>query len=352
MQPHSHKAGDLSNTLLQFLEDQGINFDDCRGQSYDNASNMAGTYSGMQARLLEKNSTAVFVPCASHSLNLVGHAAVACCVEAVSYFGFVQRLYTFLSSSTRRWSILNEFLKTSDRRLTLKSLSDTRWSARADAAEALLEGYDSIRKALRHIEVAEDQTPATRYEASSLADRMDLLENALMTKIWCRILLRFNETNKAMQGINVDLQKVVILYDSLALFIEGEQNRFEELEGEAITLCNTVEYRRTKGRPRKCESETSSTYKENFKRLTFDVILNQLLQALRKRRAAYQMVHDRFKSIVDLCSLSEAELRIEAEKLVNMYPHDLTKLLADEIVQFAAFARMRSVLQHPSRLYC
>ena len=38
------------------------------------------------------------------------------------------------------------------RALTLKSLSDTRWSARADATEALVDGYNSILNALRDIE--------------------------------------------------------------------------------------------------------------------------------------------------------------------------------------------------------
>lgn len=106
LQPNSHKAGDLSTSLLEYLEKQEIDFNDCRGQSYDNASNMAGPYSGMQARLLERNSSAVFVPCAAHSLNLVGHAAVSCCTDAVGYFGFVQKLYTFFSASTWRWTVL------------------------------------------------------------------------------------------------------------------------------------------------------------------------------------------------------------------------------------------------------
>ncbi|GBP56347.1 hypothetical protein EVAR_43286_1 [Eumeta japonica] len=49
---------------------------DCRGQSYDNASNMSGKYSGLQTRIKEKCEFATFVPCAGHSLNLVGvHAA-------------------------------------------------------------------------------------------------------------------------------------------------------------------------------------------------------------------------------------------------------------------------------------
>jgi len=68
------------------LESQGIDIMNCRGQTYDNASNMAGKYSGMQARIMQENPHAIFVPCAAHSLNLIGGNAVDFCVEAVSFF--------------------------------------------------------------------------------------------------------------------------------------------------------------------------------------------------------------------------------------------------------------------------
>ena len=48
----------------------GINFIDCRGQSYDNASNMSGQYNGMQAHFKKVNPLAI--PCAAHSLNFWG----------------------------------------------------------------------------------------------------------------------------------------------------------------------------------------------------------------------------------------------------------------------------------------
>jgi len=47
-----------------------------RGPGYDNGSNMAGIYNGVQALILKQNAAALYLPCAAHSLNLVGvHAA-------------------------------------------------------------------------------------------------------------------------------------------------------------------------------------------------------------------------------------------------------------------------------------
>ena len=52
-------------------------------------------YGGMQALLRRENPLAFYIPCTAHSLNLVGVSAVDCCIDAVSFFGFVQALYTF-----------------------------------------------------------------------------------------------------------------------------------------------------------------------------------------------------------------------------------------------------------------
>ncbi|KAL4143648.1 hypothetical protein QTP88_005959 [Uroleucon formosanum] len=43
-----------------------------RGQTYDNAMNMSGQYSGLQARIKEINPLADYILCLAHSLNLIG----------------------------------------------------------------------------------------------------------------------------------------------------------------------------------------------------------------------------------------------------------------------------------------
>ena len=70
-------------------------------------------------------------------------------MEATNFFSLVQKLFTFFSASTSRWGILVQYLEGEKR--VLKCLSDTRWSARAEATKALSEGYDNIRAALLHI---------------------------------------------------------------------------------------------------------------------------------------------------------------------------------------------------------
>lgn len=128
---------------------------DCRGQAYDNASNMSGKFKGLQALIKQKNPLAVHVPCETHTLNLtVCHSAESSEI-VVHFFLFLQNVYVFFSSSTSRWDILTQFLKDDlreknvkdERLLVPKRLNTTRWCARADACRAVKSGYRSFIKA-------------------------------------------------------------------------------------------------------------------------------------------------------------------------------------------------------------
>ena len=61
----------LLDAFLEKATELQLELSDCRGQSYDNGANMKGKHSGVQARMLDINPKAVYVPCANHTLNLV-----------------------------------------------------------------------------------------------------------------------------------------------------------------------------------------------------------------------------------------------------------------------------------------
>ena len=91
----SHNAENLQDKLFTFLNQNGIDIGYCRGQSYDNASNMSGRYNGLQARIKQLNEFAEYVHCFAHSLNLIGKCAAECCEEANTFFAFVKNICTF-----------------------------------------------------------------------------------------------------------------------------------------------------------------------------------------------------------------------------------------------------------------
>ena len=123
-----HDAELITNHILRTLTEYDINLDNCRGQSYDNASNLSGKYTGVQARLKALNPLIHYITWSTHSLNLIGSCAAESYINAASYFGFLQNFSKFFSASTKRWAKMKSAIKGK----TVKSLSNTRWSARSD----------------------------------------------------------------------------------------------------------------------------------------------------------------------------------------------------------------------------
>ena len=66
----------LAHKIKETLVKYGLDFQDCRGQGYDGASNMSAV-GGVQGRLSAENRKATYVHCNCHVLNL-------CIVQACS----------------------------------------------------------------------------------------------------------------------------------------------------------------------------------------------------------------------------------------------------------------------------
>ncbi|XP_037780187.1 uncharacterized protein LOC119576591 [Penaeus monodon] len=142
-----HTSLFMANSVVDYLVNEcGIDFSKCRGQSYDNAANMSGKYNGMQTHILKQNKYAIFVACDGHSLNLIGRAAADCCLEVIIFFGIIQEIYNFFSSSTKRWAVLTCCLEPGAS--VTKTLSETRWEAHATAVSAVKENSESTEEAL------------------------------------------------------------------------------------------------------------------------------------------------------------------------------------------------------------
>ncbi|XP_008181540.1 zinc finger MYM-type protein 1-like [Acyrthosiphon pisum] len=143
----SHTGISMAEEVIHFLENNNINLQHCRGQSYDNANNMTGIYEGLQAQIKKKCSVALFAPCFAHSLNLVGTHTVKCCLEAIHFFGIVQKLYAFFVASTHRWNLLLTGLQSEEKNkiIVLKTLI-TELDIRLNAYDNLCSIFGFITK--------------------------------------------------------------------------------------------------------------------------------------------------------------------------------------------------------------
>lgn len=175
--------------VLKELENLKIKIDDCRGQSYDNASNMAGVYNGLQAKIKKKAPLALFIPCAAHSLNLVGSCAAESCEEACKFFMLLQEVYVFFTCSTNRWKLLTSVMEESfEKKKTIKKVCPTRWSSTDDACQSLRESWEEVFTALTMISNDSKEKAKTRCEARGILRGLERFETAFMLCFWSTVL--------------------------------------------------------------------------------------------------------------------------------------------------------------------
>jgi len=74
--------------------------------------------------------------------------------------------------------------------------------------------------------------------------------------------------------------------------------------------------------------------KENMKIKTFFPIIDALISNLNKRKEAYNELNEKFGFFLHLEDIDQTELKLRAEKLVNIYEDDLEIEFVQELIQF------------------
>lgn len=230
----------ITNILLTQLKEMKLPLCNMRGQGYDNGANMKGKHAGVQNRILQVNPRAFFVPCSTHSLNLVVTDAALSCNEAVTFFGIVQEIYNFFSASTHRWSLLKEHVPN----LTLKPLCETRWESRIDAVTPFRYQIGEIYDALYELSIDTTRTDAFgKNTASSLAGKLKSFKFVCCLIVWHTILYRINLVSKVLQKENMNISNAVELLGNIKSFLESmrSENGFEQIMIDAKEIAETLD---------------------------------------------------------------------------------------------------------------
>ena len=163
------------------------------------------------------------MPCACFSLNLTLCDMAKSCSKAVSFFGIVQRIYVLLSTSTKRWNVLLEYVES----LTVKSLCNTRWESRIKSVKAIRFQAPELRFALLHLSKDKDVESKDRSDAKNLFNVLGTFEFILGMVIWYDILFTVNSVSKKLQSPSMCI-------DATLQHIEGTANFFENYRNEGF----------------------------------------------------------------------------------------------------------------------
>ena len=132
----------IAYTIQDFLRDCGLPIDECHGQGYDGAGNMAGRLSAAVQAVQNK---AIYVHCNSHILNL---CVASCCkellvnntmehVRVVSEFNFLPKRFELLVNTIKA-------LLPNANHKRLINVCKTRWVARIDGLDVFIEVFPAI----------------------------------------------------------------------------------------------------------------------------------------------------------------------------------------------------------------
>ncbi|XP_060860667.1 uncharacterized protein LOC132938028 [Metopolophium dirhodum] len=186
----------LTNIILHELKSNGLDIQDCRGQGFDNGANMVGINKGVKTRILNINPKAFFAPCGCHSWNLILVDAAKSSITATTFFGFIQKIYLLFSKSSKRWDLIKDKLK-----LTLKSLSETRWESRIAAVKAILFQFDDIIDCINILKM-QIVDAETLCDCEAILKEMLTFEFIVAIHVWYEILLRVNNIKYRDIGFN------------------------------------------------------------------------------------------------------------------------------------------------------
>ena len=108
--------------IINLVRDLGLTMDNCRGQSYDGAGNMAGRYVGASTLIQHQFPKAIYVHCMNHRFNLC--VADTCSLAMVQdMMGTVRKLSEFFRNSPKRQNHLvvkiKELLADSNHRILI-----------------------------------------------------------------------------------------------------------------------------------------------------------------------------------------------------------------------------------------
>ena len=291
----------LLQLFLGHLEKLGLDLSNCRGQSYDNGSNMQGKTQGVQARMLQLNPKALCVQCGSHTLNLVVGDAAKSSTISLGYFGTLQRLYNLFSGSVQRWTILQEHVKD----FSVKALSTTRWECRVDAVKAvryqLPEIVDALTAVHKHATLKKD--PECASTADSLKDNMMKWSFMVSTFVWYNVLYHINRVSKILQSPSVSIETVRREVMAVADYLEEYREcGFNSAQVDAREVAEKMEVEmswpvvRQRKRKRQFDyegrDEDMSTPEELFKREFFLHLVDTARTTLRERFSNMEVFFD------------------------------------------------------------
>jgi len=304
-------AGTLFKLTDDVLTRFELSLENCRGQCFDGASNMAGNISGLQKRISDIEPKALYVHCVSHSLSLAFQDAVSAIPQCRDAINQMKDLIHFIRESPKRLTWFTGFQDSNAK--ALRPLCPTRWTMRISSVQSIMDNYSELLLFL------EDMSETERGDAGSKSNgylKQLLTFSMFFTlKLLLAVFTKSETLAHSLQSPKLSLSQAQSMVDTLSTIWNSarDESAFNEMwatvieESASIGIDKPVLPRRSRRPPRRldggAESHQDESCEEFYRRIYYSVI-DAAMSCLKNRfqSPAFNVAHDIETAVVKAIS--------------------------------------------------
>uniref|UniRef100_H2ZWI3 HAT C-terminal dimerisation domain-containing protein n=1 Tax=Latimeria chalumnae TaxID=7897 RepID=H2ZWI3_LATCH len=172
-----------------------------------------------------------FLEGARYQGGLIIYDAAHSSQNAISFFGYLQKIYMFCAASTHQWETLCKYCK-----LTPKPLGDTHWECKVDNTKVL-----RLESEIRDLAKKKEKDGVAFTEAQGFANEVRSFRFLICLVIWHEILTEINRISKYLQDPKVQIGTALDMIDAAQKFLTNyHKNGFEETKCVATELADSL----------------------------------------------------------------------------------------------------------------
>ena len=219
----------LKSAIDSLFVEYGLSLNKVRGQGYDGASNMRGEFNGLRALIMRENSSAYYVHCFAHQLQLVVVAVAKKHFDVGNFFDMISVLLNVVGASCKRkdmirqshqekvkQAISNDEIDTGtglNQEVTLQRAGETRWGSHYKTLLRLVELFSSVVEVLEYVE-SDGKDDLKRRQAHGLLVYFQSFDFVFYLQLMLIILGLTDSLSMALQRKDQDILNALSLVNS------------------------------------------------------------------------------------------------------------------------------------------
>ncbi|KAI3697822.1 hypothetical protein L6452_30919 [Arctium lappa] len=287
-------------SAIEFLfVEHDLSLKKIRGQGYDGASNMRGQFNGLKALILKENSSAYYVHCFAHQLQLVVVAVAHKHIEVGKFFDMISSLMNVVCASCKRSDMVRESQKEKvqevigsgetetgsglNQELSLGRPGDTRWGSHYKTLKRLVDLFPSVIEVLQYVEEV-CENPCSQRQANGLQIYFQSFDSVFYLHLMLHILGVTESLSQALQKKDQDILNAVSLVKSTKRQLQQFRlDGFCRLLEKISSFCEkhdieTVNMEEIYVNPKNRRHKTNITYRHYYEYECFNTVMDMQIQ--------------------------------------------------------------------------